>query len=35
MRQLTIKMCGYCFYGFRKKYESSFGMPTYNEAERE
>ncbi len=28
MRQLSICMCKYCYFGFRKYCESSFGMPT-------
>ncbi len=29
MRHLTIKMYGYCFYGFRKCSEGFIGMPTH------
>ena len=28
MQQLTMCMCNYCYYNFRKSNESLFGMPT-------
>ena len=29
MRQISICMGKYCYFGFRKYIEGSFGMPTY------